>query len=144
MKKILQECPRRSSPPVVEIHPDRSRRSLRSLSNDRPPTIDRWIRNRSSNDRRDEDVPTLTATARYIVSPPPLLSRLRYLSRCLFLLCSFGQQGTKGGRDFNDDAQRRRHLPREPRDVTGSLEAALTFELRLEFVHLRFYRVLQF
>lgn len=46
-----------------------------------------------------------------------------------------------GGCDF-DDA--RRHPSREPRDVIDSLEAALTFDLRLELVHLRFYRVSQF
>lgn len=84
----------------------------------------------------------LTATPRTVF--PPFYSQLRYLLRYLFLLYSVGQQGTKGGRDFNDDVRRRRHLPREPHDVIGSLEAALTFELRLEFVHLRFYRVLQF
>jgi len=73
---------------------------------------------------------------------PRSFSRLRYLSRYLFLLRSVGQQGMKGGRGFN--ARRRRRLPREPRGVAGSLEAALTLQLRLEFVHLRFYRVLQF
>jgi len=79
--------------------------------------------------------------AQRIVAPRSS-SRLRYLSRYLFLLRSVGQQGMKGGRGFN--ARRRRRLPREPRGVTGSLETALTLQLRLEFVHLRFYRVLQF
>lgn len=66
---------------------------------------------------------------------------LRYLFRYPFLLYSFGQQG---GCESDDDIRYRRHLSRQPRDAIGSLEAAFTFNLRLDLVHLRFYRISQF
>jgi len=68
-------------------------------------------------------------------------SLLRYFFRYPFFLCSSGQQG---GRESDDDVWYRCHLSREPRDAIGSLEAALTFNLRLDLVHLRFYRISQF
>lgn len=68
-------------------------------------------------------------------------SLLRYLFRYPFPLCSSGQQG---GRESDDDVWYCCHLSREPRDAIGSLEAALTFNLRLDLVHLRFYRISQF
>lgn len=68
-------------------------------------------------------------------------SLLRYLFRYSFLLYSCGQQG---GHESDDDVWYRCHLSREPRDAIGSLKIALTFNLRFDLVHLRFYRISQF
>lgn len=132
-EKKTEKKSRPSRDPPGRENPLGSRRSCRSrfLSNDRP--IDRvWNRSiigrhgGNDADRGSAYCSSFSLLCRYLCYPLPLCS---------------GHRGTWGGCDF-DDA--RRHPSREPRDVIDSLEAALTFDLRLELVHLRFYRVSQF
>lgn len=132
-EKKTEKKSRPSRDPPGRESPLGSRCSCRSrfLSNNRP--IDRvWNRSTigrhggNDADRGSAYCSSFSLLCRYLCYPLPFCS---------------GHRGTWGGCDF-DDA--RRHPSREPRDVIDSLEAALTFDLRLELVHLRFYRVSQF